>query len=150
MTGGATGGRACLFAIGPHVLAVEVAEAREILTVEALTRVPGAPAHVLGVVSRRGALLPVLDLRPLLAEPSRPLEPGAPSLVVETGDGPVGLAVDRVLGLEPFETVRPVDRGAAVPPAHLGRGWIDRPGRPAVLLDLPRVLSTLRGRRTGP
>lgn len=100
--------RACLFVIGARVLAMPVTAVREVLIVETCTPVPGAPANVLGVVNRRGAILPVLDLRPLLGVPPRPLERGARLLVVQLGAVEAGVAIDEVLGLEVVEERSPV------------------------------------------
>lgn len=85
-----------------------VTAVREVLIVETCTPVPGAPANVLGVVNRRGAILPVLDLRPLLDVPPRPLERGARLLVVQLGAVEAGVAIDEVLGLEVVEEGSPV------------------------------------------
>jgi purine-binding chemotaxis protein CheW len=85
-----------------------VTAVREVLIVETCTPVPGAPANVLGVVNRRGAILPVLDLRPLLDVPPRPLERGARLLVVRLGAVEVGVAIDEVLGLEVVDERSPV------------------------------------------
>jgi purine-binding chemotaxis protein CheW len=138
--------RACLVSVEERVLGVEVGVAREVLMLEGHTRVPGAPPHVLGVVNRRGTVLPILDLRPLLSLPPRPIQPGARALVVQSEDVQVGLLVDRVLGLEAFETVQPLTGSRPEDAALLGRGLLPRrPGEaPALLLDLPAVLDALR------
>ncbi|GAB6042711.1 chemotaxis protein CheW [Endothiovibrio diazotrophicus] len=41
----------------------------EILYPRGLRRVPGAPAHIAGVINRRGELLAVIDLNPLFSRP---------------------------------------------------------------------------------
>jgi chemotaxis signal transduction protein len=150
--GGAGACRACLVSVEERVLGVEVGVAREVLVVEGHTRVPGAPPHVLGVLNRRGTVLPIVDLRPLLGLASRPLERGARALVVQADGVQVGLLVDRVLGLEAFETVQPLASSRPADAALPGRGLLPRgPGEsPALLLDLPAVLDALRIGRAAP
>jgi chemotaxis signal transduction protein len=150
---GAGACRACLVAVEERVLAVEVGVAREVLVLEAHTRVPGAPPHVLGVVNRRGTVLAILDLRPLLGLASRPIERGARALVVQADEVQVGLLVDRVLGLETFDSPGPPAAGGPDGAALRSRGLLPRrPGEPpALLLDVPAVLDALRiGRALGP
>ena len=53
-----------------------VLEAADVLLMESfsgVTQVPGAPAHVLGIIQLRGRVLPVIDLRARFGmEPARP------------------------------------------------------------------------------
>jgi purine-binding chemotaxis protein CheW len=136
--------RACVFVVGDRVVGIDVSMVRQVLILREYTRVPGAPAHVLGVVNHRGAILPLLDPRPLLGCASRPIEPGARALVVQTGADQVGLLIDGVVGLEGFDEVLPLETPAR--DARLGTGVVRRsPGDPPVLLlDVPKVLNALR------
>jgi purine-binding chemotaxis protein CheW len=142
----APSGRACLVVVDDRLLGVDVREAREVLIVDRPTPVPGAPPHVHGLVSRRGAIVPILDLRPLLGSAPGGLGPGAKALVVDTGPVAAGLAIDAALGLASVHGLRPVGeserRGAGV----YGRGWFgaEAGGAPALLLDIPRVLAAFR------
>jgi chemotaxis signal transduction protein len=54
------------FTLGAEEFAFPMEQVREILRVARPTAVPDAPAHVLGLVTVRGTLLPVIDLRLLL------------------------------------------------------------------------------------
>jgi purine-binding chemotaxis protein CheW len=70
------------------------------------TRVPGAPAHVVGLVQVRSRVLPVVDLRLRFGLPAR--EPSLDSriLVVQQGARVVGLLADsarEVLRIEPTQ-----------------------------------------------
>lgn len=51
------------FRLDAERFAISVKEVREILDPSPLTRVPSAPAHVLGVVNVRGKAVPVVSLR---------------------------------------------------------------------------------------
>lgn len=79
--------------------ALPVRQVREVLPRAALTALPGAPAGVLGVLSLRGVLLPVLDLRQRLGLPAVPASIGQRFVVVELQTASVGLLVDAVTGI---------------------------------------------------
>lgn len=71
-----------------------------------LTRVPGAPAHLLGVFAHRGEVLPVVDLTRLTGRPLD--EAWKRAVLVRTPRGAVALTATRVLGVSQLEG--PFDR----------------------------------------
>jgi purine-binding chemotaxis protein CheW len=86
------------FRLAGDTYAVPIGEVREILRFPLVTEVPRAPREVLGVVSVRGLLVTVIDLRQRLrisgGEPSRR---GRILLVTGAEDEVIGLYVDEVL-----------------------------------------------------
>lgn len=90
--------------------------ARDVLHIETFTdatKVPGAPAHVAGVVQVRSRVVPVVDLRLRFG-----LEPQSPSLdsrvlVAQVGGRVVGLLADRA------REVARIDAARFVPPPEL-------------------------------
>ena len=75
--------------------AVDSTAVREIVTMPVATRLPGAPAHVRGVVNLRGQLLTVVDLGHRLTATF--LEAGEGSVVVVTvNERALGVLVDDV------------------------------------------------------
>src|SRR6478672_675051 len=54
-----------VFACGTSWFAVPSDRAAEVVTFPELTRVPGAPPHLLGVFAHRGEVIPVIDLAQL-------------------------------------------------------------------------------------
>ena len=79
--------------------ALSVRQAREVLPRAALTPLAGAPAGVLGVLSLRGQLLPVLDVRQRLGLPAVPPAVTQCIVVTDLESATVGLLVDAVVGL---------------------------------------------------
>ena len=84
------------FTCAGEAFGLPLARLDEILYPNGLRRVPGAPAHLAGVINRRGELLTVLDLAPLFS-----LTPGergddARIVVVAAGGVTAGLLVDTV------------------------------------------------------
>ncbi len=58
------------FQVGREEFAFPMEHVREILRVQTPKEVPGAPAHLLGVLTVRGQILPIVDLRRLLRQSS--------------------------------------------------------------------------------
>ncbi|MFN7134355.1 MAG: chemotaxis protein CheW, partial [Myxococcales bacterium] len=123
-----------------------------IVKVPPITEVPRAPRDVLGVMSLRGEILPVFDLRrrlglpPLEGEPSR----RARVLVVDAGEGHAGILVDAVAhvvrlkpsGIEPT----PQGLGGGVESEYLA-GIGRQKNRLYILLDVQAVLARAGGRQ---
>ncbi len=124
--------------------AASIMDVREILTIRSLTEVPRAPREVLGVVSKRGLVLPVIDLATTLGlrEPQRRLKTSQRVLVVGEGDRVCGLRVDSVaevikLSSTQIESVPP-SLGARNAGLLLGLGRVG--STMYILLDLGAVL----------
>ncbi len=142
----------------PEVLVVEVAGARvaipveltrEVLRLRGATRVPGAPAWVVGLLNVRGAVVAAGDLTRLAGgAPS-----GGPVVLVEADGRRAGLRVDAVVGVQPAEllTHEPVPEGSAagigLPSAGVARltSEVAARGGPAAvpLLDVHAVLDDI-------
>ncbi len=58
------------FQVGQEEFAFQMGHVREILRVQTPKEVPGAPSHLLGVLTVRGKILPIVDLRRLLRQNS--------------------------------------------------------------------------------
>ena len=83
--------------VGTEQYAIPIDHVREVNLLPAVTRVPGAGSHVLGVQSRRGELLPVLDLGGLLGIPEGVATRG---IIVEEATRRAILPVDAAEGVE--------------------------------------------------
>lgn len=86
------------FVIADETYALPLRSIREILKVPPITGVPRAPKDVLGIISVRGRITTVRDLRRLLKMPESATDKHTRVLLVEAPDDEViGLLVDRVL-----------------------------------------------------
>jgi purine-binding chemotaxis protein CheW len=121
--------------------AVDMSDVAEVVPVPVLTRVPGAPAWLSGVVNWRGRVLPVVDLRPLVGASLAPLPTSARLVVLSVDDVEAALVADMVPGLldcDP-EDLEPMPATVATGIAPLVRGVVDYDG-PVALLDARAVI----------
>lgn len=139
-----------VFRLGGEGYALEVMRVQEVLDVGSLTKVPGGPKSLRGVLNLRGHVVPVYDLRipfdlPIDAKPTR-----SPSvLMVESSAGSdehvTGLLVDRVSDVLEFtpEEIQPSPQlglGKATP---FVRGLIRHQEGFLLVLDVDRVFAAL-------
>jgi purine-binding chemotaxis protein CheW len=136
--------RACVVTLEGHPFAVDVREAREVVMLEPLTAVPGAPAPLLGVANLRGSVLGVAEARPLLGLLARPVTAGSPALILAVGDLQAATPLDRVVGLDWFETPLPLAADDSRPGAGFATGLVPHGDDYATLLDAGRLLEALR------
>jgi purine-binding chemotaxis protein CheW len=88
------------FVLAGDTYAVRISVVGEILRPPPITEVPRAPSPIIGVVSVRGRLVTVMDLRRRFSLVEAPLDAKSRILLVEVSpDEHVGLVVDEVLSV---------------------------------------------------
>jgi purine-binding chemotaxis protein CheW len=85
------------FVVGTETFALPLSCVREIMRVPSVTPVPRAPREVLGIVSVRGQVTTLIDLRQRLNVEVAPVNSRTRVLLVDQGDEILGLLCDRVL-----------------------------------------------------
>lgn len=85
------------FRVAHESYALPLPSVREILKLGPITEVPRSPKDVLGIVSVRGRVTTVLDLRTRLRMPTSETTKQTRVLLVDGGDEILGLLVDEVL-----------------------------------------------------
>lgn len=100
-----------VFRLAGGTYGIELDAVREIIPFRGATRLPGAPAHVSGLVNVRGAIVTVIDLGVRLGGASSARERSS-VMLIEHGGKLVGAAVDEVLDVRRTADVQ-VDDGAA-------------------------------------
>jgi purine-binding chemotaxis protein CheW len=129
------------------VFGIAVESVQEILDMREVSRLPHAPASLLGLIDVRGRAVPVMDLRRKLGLPPAATTPHTRILVLEVAVGGrelvLGLVADRV-----FE-VTGLDQDGLAPPPEIGNAWradclrgVGRRGDAFVIvLDLARLFA---------
>lgn len=85
-----------VFSCGPSWYAVPSEIAAEVVSFGELTRVPGAPSHLLGVFAHRGEVIPVVDLSLLVGSPA---EPSRRAVLMRVEQGAIALTAGKVAGV---------------------------------------------------
>jgi len=139
------------FLLAGEEYALDILRISEIIKVRPVTEVPRAPGFVTGIISVRGTIVPVLDLRLRLHLPAPVPGPAGRILIVTRNDEPFGLVVDEVV-----HVVRLHAEDIEPPPAAVGGqnaefiGGIGRPptimmpgasGRLLIVLNVDAVLA---------
>ena len=101
--------RGVAYRIGSHRLASGFDEVVEILSMPALTPVPGSQSWMLGVANVRGTLLPVVDLKQFLEGERTVLHEGQRVLVVRQPGGDVAVTIDEMYGQRSFVDAQGID-----------------------------------------
>lgn len=127
------------FRLGAEPYGVGVEHVREIVRVHAITPIPRAPAWLRGVVSLRGEMVQVIDLRRRRGLPDYALSRSS-RIVVLHGDrhGASGLLVDAVQEVMrvPEDAIRACDAAESDPVSAM----CEREGRFVLILDVERLL----------
>jgi purine-binding chemotaxis protein CheW len=129
--------RTLVLPVGDERYAFDTARVREVAAAPRSTPLPGAPGWVLGVISVRGEVVPLLDTVAMLGLGAMPA-PGF-AVVVELAAGPAAF------GATGMPEVATLDEplGPSELPGALGRHRVDRDL--VVLLDPDALLVAARG-----
>ncbi len=135
------------FSLAGEMYAIELLRIREIIEHVPITRVPGMPRAVLGVINLRGRVVPVVDLAVKMGLDPRPITRWTCFVIVEvlldgerTTLGLLADSVSEVLDLGPDDIEPPPAFGTRTP-VHYLRGMGRQEQRFILLLDLDRLLS---------
>jgi purine-binding chemotaxis protein CheW len=141
-TAGLVAGTYLTFQVGAEEYGIEIFKVREIIGLLPITRVPGSPPEMMGVINLRGKVIPVISIRARFGMAVADEHPHNVIIVVENRQGEIGLAVDRVAEVARFteaETEAPPAYGLAVDTtcvSAIGKSQ----GKIRILLDISRVL----------
>ncbi|MCK6388209.1 MAG: chemotaxis protein CheW [Zoogloea sp.] len=85
------------FSVAGQEYAIDISSVQEIVQVpENIVHVPNSSAHVLGLMTLRERLLPLVSLRSLFSLPAREIDEGSRVVVVALGSAAVGVVTDSV------------------------------------------------------
>ena len=135
------------FVLGNETYGVDILRVQEISGWSAVTKIPHAPAHVLGVLNLRGSIVPIVDLRMRFAldraEYTAVTVIIVMSVVTPSGRRDFGVVVDGV------SDVVDVNSAEVKPAPELGErgatdfllGLVTVADRMVVLLDIDRLIA---------
>jgi purine-binding chemotaxis protein CheW len=134
------------FVLGDETYGVDILRVQEIRGWSAVTKIPHAPAHVLGVLNLRGSIVPIVDLRMRLAL-ERAEYTTVTVIIVMSVNTPAGRR-DFGVVVDGVSDVVDVDFAEVKPAPELGsrdatdyiHGLVSVAERMVVLLDFDRLI----------
>ncbi|HEY0371932.1 MAG TPA: chemotaxis protein CheW [Thermoanaerobaculia bacterium] len=130
------------FLIAGEQYAIDIEKIVEIVTQRSITRIPNADTSVVGIISLRGTIVTLVDVRRKLRHPVAANPTTARIVVIDRKTETVGFVVDRVLRvvkiapdeIEPHPVVHTTELEEAI------RGVFRTGGALTILLDLDKLL----------
>jgi purine-binding chemotaxis protein CheW len=136
-----------MFIIAGEQYAVDIERIVEIVRPRSITRVPNAELSILGIVSLRGTIVTVIDVRSRLRHSQSEETPETRVIVVDHDGETIGFEVDRVLrvvkigrnDVEPHPVVHSSEADESI------RGVFRHTGALTILLDFDKLLALPHG-----
>jgi purine-binding chemotaxis protein CheW len=137
--------RLLVFDVGSGAFACEMDSFREIVPPQQMTRLPGAPETVCGLINLRGTIVTVIDGGAALGKRPCDRTEGL-ILLVDYFDRWVGIGVDDVRDIQdvPIDQFGPAD-GAEIPVVGAATGAVEIEGRRVLVLDIKTVVQQVIG-----
>ena len=131
-----------VFWVADELYAVDIDEIQEIMKVPEITAVPRVDSSVLGIISLRGTVVPLLDLRRVLGLDVHDLTRQARILVIKAGGDPIGLVVDRASNVVRIheESIEPMPVTMQPEKMELIEGVGRAGAQLVIILDVPAVV----------
>ena len=132
-----------VFDLASEHYGVDIGDVREIMRMQPITRVPGAPAFVEGVINLRGNVVPVLDLRKRLELAVSDQTKDSRIVVVFISGRDVGVIVDAVSEVLriPLTSIEPPSSIVTKAESDCLKGIAKLEDKLIILLDLSKVFS---------
>ncbi|MBE0502683.1 MAG: purine-binding chemotaxis protein CheW [Desulfuromonadales bacterium] len=131
------------FSLGSEDYALDISMIREILKPREITEIPRVPDFLLGIISLRGNIIPIFDLKRRLGLGEATIDQDSRIIVCQEGDRLAGLLIDRITQVTSIQ-----EEGIEPPPAIFSgrdRALLDGVGRVQgnvlILLNVANVLT---------
>lgn len=134
------------FKIDSEEYGVKIANVQEINRMTEVTKVPGAPPYIMGIVNLRGNVIPALDLRKLFKLPEKQVSDATRIIIVDYDGKKTGIVVDSVSEVLRFEKslveAPPEVLSSGIDSDYVeGVGKLNDGKRMILILDIGKVLS---------
>lgn len=132
------------FGLGRERFGIPIEDVREIIAGYETVPLPRAPAFIKGIISLRGDIIPVVEMRRRFEMPLRERDEETRVVVLEMKEFVVGVQVDTVYEVLklPVEAIEPPPRFVAGLKADHLKGVAEVDGKLTIILDLDRIFST--------
>jgi len=130
------------FMLADEEYALDILEIKEIVRLQTITPVPRTPDYLKGIITLRGVIVPVFDLRRRLGLKEAGHGPHTRIVVVYRGDEFAGMIVDSITQVMrvSVDTIEPPPTTIGTVEAEFIKGVTRHQERLIILLNLARVL----------
>jgi purine-binding chemotaxis protein CheW len=132
------------FKLGNEEYGIDILRVHEIRGFEPVTAIAGVAGHIRGVINLRGAIVPVVDMRLMLAIGTPSYDAFTVVIILSIANRQIGMVVDSVsdVVLLDAEQIRPAPQmGGPLGVEHIvGIGTIDE--RMIILVDIAQLVSS--------
>ncbi len=134
-----------VFDLASEYYGVDIGDVREIIRMQTVTRVPGAPPYVEGLINLRGQVIPVVDLRKRLELVVGEQTNESRIVWVTINGQDVGVIVDAVTEVLriPLSSIEPPSSMVSSVDSDYLRGIAKLESRLIILLDMGKVLAMM-------
>jgi purine-binding chemotaxis protein CheW len=88
--------RVLVFSLAGETYGIDIKQAKSVVKLDMITRVPNAPEFIAGVMNLRGDVISLIDIRYFFGLGQRERSEGARAIVVDSAFGAVGIVVDGI------------------------------------------------------
>lgn len=130
------------FCLDKETYGINVMDVQEVLRYTEISRVPGAPSYVLGIINLRGKVVTVMDTRQRFGLRAAEVHDDSRIVIIEAGKQVIGILVDsvsEVVYLRQSEIESPPNVGSNA--ASFIHGVSNKNGELLILVDLSRMFS---------
>lgn len=87
-----------IFSISGENYALQLGELKEVIKPKPITEIPSAPSNIIGIISLRGVIVPIVDIKKILgiADGIEDKSPDSRFVLVEVGGKQFGFCVDSI------------------------------------------------------
>jgi chemotaxis signal transduction protein len=130
------------FILGGEQYAIDIDRIAEIVSVRPPTPVPNVDRSIVGIISVRGSIVTMVDVRAKLKQPPAKQAKDARIIIIRDGNGLLGFEVDRVLRPAKFDrsSIEPQPVVHADEESDFIRGVVRGPSALTIVLDLAKLL----------
>lgn len=135
------------FQLGEELFAIEVSKVREVLEYTSITRVPGSPDFMNGVINVRGSVVPVMDLKKKLSMAEADTGINTRIVIIElmmNDDkivvGYIADTVREVISLYPDQIQAPPKIGSRLR-IDFAKGILEQDEELIIILDIDRIIT---------
>jgi purine-binding chemotaxis protein CheW len=126
------------FRLGAQRYGLLIEDVVEVAAMVETTPLPGSNPALIGLVNRRGSMLPLLDLRVLFEQPTISISANSVFIVAAGGEQYMGLVVDEV---QQVEYVDPLQFNMVAASTQYVHGVVTHQSQLIPILSLPQVLA---------